>query len=376
MRSLIAIWGNGLQTDLILLDFSKAFDKVSHNKLLHKLHQYGVRKQTLAWIGAFLKNRSQQVVLEGETSDSIPVTSGVPQGSVLGPILFLVYINDLPERIQSQVRLFADDTAVYLTIDSNKDGQTLQNDLDTLQLWENKWDMHFNPSKCLVLHISRSRTPINTLYNLHGQILQSVASAKYLGVTISNNLTWNTHIHQITNKANKTLGFVRRNIRTTNTKVKEHAYKALVRPQVEYASSIWDPHTKDLSHKIEMVQRRAARWTLNDYSSYSSVTDMLDRLGWRTLEQRRSDARLCLFHKMVTGQVAVPLPQYIEPPNRISRYCHSMTFRQIHTSKDCYKFSFFPLAVVQWNSLPKEVATLQDQDLFRSQVGNLLHAKP
>ncbi|MES9882305.1 MAG: reverse transcriptase family protein [Sedimenticola sp.] len=367
---------NGLQTDLILLDFSKAFDKVSHNKLLHKLHQYGVRKQTLAWIGAFLKNRSQQVVLEGETSDSIPVTSGVPQGSVLGPILFLVYINDLPERIQSQVRLFADDTAVYLTIDSNKDGQTLQNDLDTLQLWENKWDMHFNPSKCLVLHISRSRTPINTLYNLHGQILQSVASAKYLGVTISNNLTWNTHIHQITNKANKTLGFVRRNIRTTNTKVKEHAYKALVRPQVEYASSIWDPHTKDLSHKIEMVQRRAARWTLNDYSSYSSVTDMLDRLGWRTLEQRRSDARLCLFHKMVTGQVAVPLPQYIEPPNRISRYCHSMTFRQIHTSKDCYKFSFFPLAVVQWNSLPKEVATLQDQDLFRSQVGNLLHAKP
>ncbi len=125
-----------------------------------------------------------------------------------------------------------------------------------------------------------------------------------------------------------------------------------------------------------MVQRRAARWTLNDYSTYSSVTDMLDRLGWRTLEQRRSDARLCLFHKIVNGQVAVSLPQYIKPSNRISRYCHSMTFKQIHTSKDVYKFSFFPLAVVQWNALPQEVATLQDLDQFKSQVGNLHHSKP
>ncbi len=195
-------------------------------------------------------------------------------------------------------------------------------------------------------------------------------------MNFSSDLSWNSHINQVTNKANKTLGFVRRNIRTTNSKVKEHAYKALVRPQVEYASSIWDPYTKENIHKIEMVQRRAARWTQNDYSTYSSVTDMLDRLGWRSLEQRRSDARLCLFHKIVYGQVAVPLPQYIQKSNRISRYCHSMTFKQINTSKDYYKFSFFPLAVVQWNSLPHEVASIEDLDKFRSHIGNLHHSKP
>ena len=115
----------GHQTDLILLDFSKAFDKVSHTKLLFKLHQHGITQNNLSWIKAFLLGRSQCVALEGEKSSEIPVTSGVSQGSVLGPILFLLYINDLHENITLQVRLFADDTAVYLTVTSKKDSQTL-----------------------------------------------------------------------------------------------------------------------------------------------------------------------------------------------------------------------------------------------------------
>ena len=151
---------NGHQVDLVLLDFSKAFDKVNHLKLLFKLSSHGVKGQTLKWISSFLGGRTQAVVLEGECSPEVPVTSGVPQGSVLGPLLFLLYINDLPENIQSQVRLFADDTAVYLTVDSQNDSIILQNDLDTLQKWELTWDMEFNPSKCQVLHISRAQQPI------------------------------------------------------------------------------------------------------------------------------------------------------------------------------------------------------------------------
>ena len=123
------------QTDLVLLDFSKAFDKVNHSKLLWKLHQYGIRGHALAWIRAFLGNRSQTVVLEGEESGSVPVTTGVPQRSVLGPILFLLYINDLPDELSSQVRLFADDTAVNLTIGGAEDGKVLQTDLDKLSVW-------------------------------------------------------------------------------------------------------------------------------------------------------------------------------------------------------------------------------------------------
>ena len=133
------------QTDVILLDFSKAFDKVNHSKLLWKLHNYGIRGKVLSWIQAFLGDRSQRVVIDGEESDSIPVNSGVPQGSVFGPILFLTYINDLPDGISSQVRLFADDTALYLTIKGEEDSSALQKDLDLLSVWEKKWDMQFNP---------------------------------------------------------------------------------------------------------------------------------------------------------------------------------------------------------------------------------------
>ncbi|MES9880859.1 MAG: reverse transcriptase family protein [Sedimenticola sp.] len=366
----------GKQTDLVLLDFSKAFDKVNHEKLLYKLHCYGVRENTLNWIRAFLNGRSQKVVIEGEESGSVPVTSGVPQGSVLGPILFVIYINDLPDHIISQVRLFADDTAVYITIRHEDDGKTLQHDLDTLQVWEKNWDMHFNPSKCQILHISRTKSPVTSSYTLHGQVLEAVASAKYLGATISNNLSWNQHITNITNKANSTLGFVKRNIKTTNPKVREQTYKTLVRPQIEYASVIWDPYTQQNINKIEMVQRRAARWTVNDYSRQSSVTDMLSSLGWCSLQDRRTQARLCLFYKIVNSLVAIPLPQHIQPSNRISRYCHSMTFRQIHTNTDFYKYSFFPRTVVQWNSLSESTVTQPDLEHFKTSLGTARSSLP
>ena len=155
-------------------------------------------------------------MLKGECSSDVPVTSGVPQGSVLGPHLFLVYINDLPEYIQSQVRLFADDTAVYLTVRNQNNSRILQNDLNTLQEWERTWDMEFNPSKCQVLHIGRTRHLIHSQYTLHGGILESVDSARYLGVSISKDLTWNAHINDIVTKVNQTLGFVKRNVKTKN----------------------------------------------------------------------------------------------------------------------------------------------------------------
>ena len=149
----------GKQTDLVLLDFSKEFDKVNHSKLIWKLHQYGIRGKALGWIRAFLGKRSQSVILEGEESGSVPVASGIPQGSVLGHILFLTYINDLPEQLVSQVRLFADDTAVYLTMDGADSGRVLQNDLDTLSVWESRWDMEFNSSKCQVVRVTTSINP-------------------------------------------------------------------------------------------------------------------------------------------------------------------------------------------------------------------------
>ena len=162
----------------------------------------------------------------------------------------------------------------------------LQNDLDSLSFWESRWDMEFNPSKCQVERVTSSRRPINTLYFLHGQVLEVVTSARYLGVDISSGLSWNSHIDRITVKANRTLGFLKRNIKTKQSKVREMAYNTLVRPQLEYASPIWNPYTKSKILQIEKVQRRAARWTSNNFDPRSSVTGMLDDLGWSTLEQR------------------------------------------------------------------------------------------
>ena len=244
---------------------------------------------------------------------------------MLGPILFLIYINDLPDLVTSKVRLFADDTAVYLTVESPSDRQVLQKDLDTLSGWESRWDMEFNPSKCQVVRVTASRRPINTLYYLHGQVLEAVTSARYLGIDISSGLSWNSHIDRITGIANNTLGFLKRNIKTKLSEVRETAYNTLVRPKLEYASPIWDPHTKDKISQIEKVQRRAARWTTSSYDYRCSVTSMIENLGWRTLEQRRSDARLCLFYRIVYGLVAVPIPDYIQPKTSTSKNCHSVT---------------------------------------------------
>ena len=174
--------------------------------------------------------------------------------------------------------------------------------------------MEFNPSKCQVLHITRSKQPLNTQYTFLDQVLEATDTAKYLWMTISKDLSWNDHISSIISKANSTLGFVKRNVKTSNVKVKEMAYKTLVRPQVEYTSPVWSPHTKDNIDKIEMTQRRAARWVKNKFSTYDSVTDMLSGLGWRSLECRWIDARMIMFYKIVYSYVAIGLLTNFERP--------------------------------------------------------------
>ena len=195
----------GIQNGVVVMDFAKAFDKVAHNRLLYKLSSYGVKGNTLGWIGSFLCGRSQKVVLEGKSSSSVPVLSGVLQGSLLGPVLFLIYINDLPEYVSnSAVRLFADDTRLYLTIHNSSDCDKLQEDLNNLERWESDWQMSFHPEKCEVIHITTKKTPILHTYSLHGHILSSVPKIKYLGVHISQDLKWNSHINSTSLKANQT----------------------------------------------------------------------------------------------------------------------------------------------------------------------------
>ena len=256
-----------------------------------------------------------RVVCNGEHSEQAPLLSGVRQGSVIGPILFLIYINDLPENVNSTVRLFADDTIMYMTIASDSDATSLQRDLDSLVAGEEKWQMKFHPKKCSVLRITRRQKSIIHQYQLHGHILDTETNSKYLGVTINNKLCWNNHINNICKKANSSLAFLRRNLQIFQTHIKANAYTTLVRPQLEYVAAVWDPYTKGKRNQIEMVQRRAARFAFRDYQMKSSVTALLEKLNWRSLEQRRAGIRLSLFHKCLHGLVAVDLWPDLVPSN-------------------------------------------------------------
>ena len=259
---------------MIMMDFSKAFDKVAHNKLLTALHSYGIDSTTLKWIGSFLSGRTQTVVVDGAESESLPVTSGVPQGSVLGPAMFVAYINSLSKGVNSTVRLFADDTVIYREITEEADHHLLQADLDTLARWEKEFSMEFHPQKCNVLRVSRARSPRTFNYTLNGTTLQAVDEVKYLGVTITNDLSWGKHIN---NNANRQLGFVRRNGRARSRRTREQLYNTLVRPHLEYAAAAWDPHVTKQKQAIEKVQRRAARWVTNPSSQHIECHRHVDR---------------------------------------------------------------------------------------------------
>ena len=167
---------------------------------------------------------------------------------------------------------------MYLTIQAPEDATLLQQDLDTLSSWSRKWMMELNPRKCHAITVTRKKTRFIHQYSLNGEILDSVSSAKYLGVTITSDLNWKQHISNICQKANNTLAFLRRNVRVHSTQLKTTAYQALVRPLLEYGCTVWDPYTVGCIQQLEMVQRRAARYVLNRYHNTSSVTDMLSQL--------------------------------------------------------------------------------------------------
>ena len=184
----------GKQTDVILLDFAKAFDKVPHVRLCHKLSHLGINGPVLEGIKDFLAGRTQQVIVSGEKSSISSVTSGVPQGTVLAPLLFLCFINDITSNISSSIRLYADDVLIYRCVNTKEDVAILQKDLHILENWAYKWNMFFSPPKCEFLRITNRKDIIHSKYTIQNIEIQEVQHAKYLGVTFNTKLKWSDHI--------------------------------------------------------------------------------------------------------------------------------------------------------------------------------------
>ncbi|KAK7093437.1 hypothetical protein V1264_012780 [Littorina saxatilis] len=366
------------QVDTVLLDFSKAFDKVPHQRLQHKLHYYGVRGSTLNWIQSFLSDRTQRVAIEGVQSTPAPVTSGVPQGTVLGPLLFLLYINDMPDVVKnSKVKLFADDSLLFRNISNQQDQMLLQQDLEALEKWEQEWQMEFNPSKCVVMNImpNKNKILLPSNYHLHGQTLETTTESKYLGVTITSNLSWGRHVETAAAKGNRTVGFLRRNFKECTPKVKAATYITMVRPTLEYASTVWNPHEQQHNNLLESVQKRAARYVHNNYREKEpgTVTNMLTNLGWKSLEERRHNSRLAMMFKIKNDMVGIDKTAFLKPSDTRTRG------NRIHQEQDYHpslSHSFFPRTTSEWNKLPISTTSAPSLESFMSRLGGSRALQP
>ena len=277
----------------------------------------------------------------------------------------------MPDVVNSSIRLFADDALLYRIINSPSDAAMLQDDLASLESWEATCQMAFNPSKCEVLRVTNKKKLVDALYTIHGTTLCTADAAKYLGVTIHGSLSWKAHINIITNKANSTLGFLRRNLRKCPAETKKLAYNTYVRPILEYGSTVWDPLTKDLTNKIEMVQRRSARFVKADYNQRHSVTKMLQDLKWRTLCDRRAHSKVIMLYRIVHGFITIPAgPPFFYPASEATRG-HPMQFCQRHCRINAYQQQFFASVVPLWNRLPATVVSASSLDQFRSRLSGL-----
>ena len=310
------------------------------------------------------------MLLDGSRSQQVAVISGVPQGTVLGPLLFLAFINDQPEAVRdSDPRLFADDCLLYKLIKCDADAESVQQDLQALEEWERKWQMKFHPEKCQVIRIiTNKRHERHTEYRLHGHTLEVVDSGKYLGVTTSDDISW--HKHAVAAKASRTLGFLQRNLGECTMKVKSTAYTSLVRPVLEYASPAWDPTSSEDITKLEKLQRQAARFVHGNYSERNPgcLTRMVNSLGWETLESRRKKDRLATLYKIRHGAVDMDTCDILRLNDRRTRGQQRL-YQPATVS--IYKNSFFPRTIQDWNRLPAQVTNSQSIEEFR--VGLSLH---
>ena len=229
--------------------------------------------------------------------------------------------------------------------------------------------MSFNPSKCNILHVSRKKHQRPHVYHLKGSVLEQVDDATYLGVEVSKDLSWHKQCNKVATKGNRTLGFIKRNIKAPSRNTREYAYKTLVRPSVEYASSVWSPHQQELKYIIERVQRRAARYVTKRYDRTDSVTAMLDDLSWETLEQRRMKTRVVMGYRIIHRLVMIPDSQLI--PSTVCTRGHSRRYQQLPTRTNYYKHTFFPSMIPLWNSLPETVASASSLEDFKERLADV-----
>ena len=340
-----------------------------HARLLTKLKAYGITGNLVHWLEDFVSGRTQQVTVQGAESEWVQVSSGVPQGSVLGPILFLLYVNDLPDSTQNWTRLFADDTKVSIGFLAESECESLQSDINKLTAWSQTWQLNFNAKKCKVMHIGKK----NPGHQYHmtdqsGQIAQitAVTEEKDLGVTVDSNLNFKGQVRAVTKKANSMTGILVRNFKHLDPSAFTTLYKAIVRPVVEYGSPVWAPHTAQDQNRLESIQRRATRSvkTLRKKPYH----ERLKTLGLPTLAYRRQRADMIQVYKLVHGLEDINPSELVTLDTNERTRGHPFKLRKERSESSKRAASFRHRVVNSWNSLPDYVVTSETLNSFKSNI--------
>ena len=405
-----------IRTDVVYFDFAKAFDSVNHDIILQKLkNQFNVDGSLLKFFVNYLKDRKQNVVISGCSSDFVNVRSGVPQGSILGPLLFVIFINDMIDCVSTgtYIALYADDTKIWRQVTSLNDQYMLQNDIDALAKWANKNKMKFHPDKCKVVPIAPYGQGLRDyfdknfpmkytyFYHLGDEELEFVESEKDLGVFVTSTMSWEPQVNYLYSKASSRLGLVKRAIHFIKCpKQKQAFYTAVVRSLFEHCVQVWRPSSDTEIYKLERIQKRAVKWILSEQNfSYNDVEyhSRLRDLNLLPIKYRFILSDLLLFHSIFYNESNIKLPDYyvkysdeekgrlrkcIKPPDyfggsvktidlqkpRESNYSDLSLKCTIAETKLKYKSSFFFRATQEWNRLPSDVRLIENSNQFRDNL--------
>ncbi len=385
----------GSRTDIIYFDFAKAFDSVNHDIILQKLkYNFKIDGLLLKFFVEYLSNRYQRVVVGNEKSSEIGVLSGVPQGSILGPILFVIFINDSCEKLSpnSEAFLYADDTKLYREIKSADDQFTLQRDINTLSNRATLNKMKFHKCKLLSVTLQRDTTISNSYY-LDGKDIAPVCLEKDLGVHIGSKLTWTDHCNYLYSKANRNLGLLKRTCKFVNNRAQRRSlYLAMVRSQFEHCSTIWSPSSETSLDKLESIQKRGVKWIFDEqYCSYSNELYYLrcKELNILPIRHKLIKKDLKMFFEILNKRVPIDLPEYLSFHSGVSRLRHShldnlsivsniqprvtrnygaSTSEVTSTSLSQFTNSYFYRTMNCWNSLPHETRSKTCSKQFESAV--------
>ena len=362
-------------TCMIFLDISKAFDRVYHQGLLFKLRQMGFEGQLLLWLESYLSNRQTRVILNSQCSEWRSINAGVPQGSILGPLLFLVFINDIVIDISSDIYLFADDTSLMRKItNARQDKDILNDDLMKLYNWSQQWRVTFNPQKTVFMLFSLKDRPgdIGPL-SMNDQVIHEVENHTHLGLTLNNKIEWHSHVDNILNRVSKTVSSIKRLAQIIPRKTMQQLYTSLVRSVIDYGDCIYDNLKENCNAKLEAVQREAMV-VCTGAIRRTSTESLCNEVGWEPLKIRREQRCLVMFYKMVRKLVPTYLSRLVPGQVRdtVNYNLRNRNQLQVPFARTVRYFNYFILSTSRrWNNLEPTIKNLSTVYQFKTALKQL-----